>query len=533
MRRPAAATMSKPRTAKPSSFPAPVGGWIKNTNLATPGAKLPDGSSVNGAYQLDNWWPTATGVRMRGGSQLFATVTGGGSGTVSALFSYVNGNNRKLFAATAGALWDITAGGTIGVTAAGATSAAWSVQQFATSGGVFLRAVNGADTPLVYDGTSWATTPAITGTGLTPSNLSHVWEFSRRLFFIDKNTLNAWYLPADSIGGAAVQLPLGGVFKLGGALLFGATWSIETGNGLQQQCVFVTTEGECAVYQGTDPSTASTWNKVGVYRIGKPLGPKALIAAGGDLVIATNVGFVPLSQAVMRDYAALSPIAISYKIETAWNDTVSTRGNSGWAAELWPTKQLVLVVPPASTSGDQQFVLGANARTGGWGRALGWDARCLALFNDRMFFGSTNGTIVECEVTGADQGTPYTATCVSLFDPLKAPASLKTCLMMRAVIKAPAEITPQLSLQADYVVSLPTAPADAGLPTGSVWGSAVWGSSSWGAPVDLAVFKTWQSVGGSGYSVAPGVQITSGSIVSPQVELVQVDMTYDQGDIVT
>lgn len=533
MRRPAGQSKPKPREAKPGSFPAPVGGWIKNTNLATPGAKLPDGSSVNGAYQLDNWWPTATGVRMRAGSQLFATVNGG-AGTIAQLFAYASGNNRKLFASTAAAIWDITAGGTIGAAAVSSlANGAWSMIQFATSGGVFLRGVNGADTPLVFDGTTWGTTPAITGSGLTPSHLSNVWEYSRRLFFIEKDTLNAWYLPADAIAGAAVQLPLGGVFKLGGALLFGATWSIETGNGLQQQCVFVTTEGECAVYQGTDPSTAATWSKVGVYRIGKPLGPKAVIQAGGDLVISTNVGFVPLSQAVTRDFAALSPVAISYKIETAWNDTVASRGNSGWSAELWPTKQLVLVIPPASTSGEQQVMFGANARTGSWGRALGWDARCLGLFNDRMFFGSTNGKVVECEVTGADQGTPYTTTCVSLFDPLKAPASLKTCLMMRAVIKAPAEILPQLSLQADYVVNLPTAPSDAGLPTGSVWGAAVWGSSAWGAPAELAVFKTWQSVGGSGYSIAPGVQITSGSIVAPQVELVQVDLTYDQGDIVT
>jgi hypothetical protein len=150
-----------------------------------------------------------------------------------------------------------------------------------------------------------------------------------------------------------------------------------------------------------------------------------------------------------------------------------------------------------------------------------------------MFYGTSGGKIVECEVTGADQGLPYTATCVWLFDPLKAAASLKTCLLMRAVIRAVAQIFPRLSLQSDYIINLPTAPDDAGLPVNGVWGAAVWGVGVWGGTSQLSVFKDWQSVGGSGYSVAPAVQITSGSIVAPTVELVQVDMTYDQGDMVS
>ena len=66
MRRPAARV--KPRLAKLQSFPAPIGGWIKNVNLATPDARLPSGQRVNGASVLENWFPTATGIRMRGGS---------------------------------------------------------------------------------------------------------------------------------------------------------------------------------------------------------------------------------------------------------------------------------------------------------------------------------------------------------------------------------------------------------------------------------------------------------------------------------
>lgn len=559
LRRPAATEMPTPKTAKPASFAAPIGGWIKNQDLSKPGARMPDGSVVSGAFMLENYFPTATGARVRRGSDPFAQI-GDGTADVVSMLAYANGNNNKLFAASSSALYDITSPAAamnvlladdlgnilvddlgdqlIGLSSVGApivsglTGGAWIGEQFATPGGVFLRCVNGTDTPLVYDGTSFATTPAITGTGLTASNLSYVWVHQRRMFFVEKNTLNAWYLPADSIGGTAVQLPLGGVFTRGGSLLFGSAWSLETGAGLSEQCAFFSTEGEVAIYQGTDPSTASTWSKVGVYRIGKPRGAKSHIRAGGDIVVATDIGFVPLSQAVQRDYSAISASAVSFKIETAWNDAVAERSASSWACEIWPTKQMVLVAPP-TPAGEQSQIFASNARTGAWGLFTGWNATCLQLFGDRMFFGSQNGLIVECEVTGFDQGLPYTASWVPLFDYLKASASLKTSLLMRGVLKAPTEIMPQLSLQADYTLSLPPAPDASPISASNVWGTALWGTSVWAQEAVLSVFQPWQSVVGSGYAIAPGWQITSGNIVPPDHELVRIDVTYDMGDIVS
>ena len=557
MRRPAAKV--KPRIAKTASFPAPVGGWIKNQNLATPGARLPDGSKVNGAFVLENLFPTATGIRMRGGSDVFAEI-GDASTPVTSMFAYSNGNNKKLFATTASAIYNISSPVTpsnellvdhddkflvdqdgnfllsrLSIPLADVTELEggdWSVAQFATPGGVFLRAVNGMDTPLVYDGTAWAETPAITGTGLDPEDLSFVWVHQRRVFFIKKDSLSAWYLAADSIGGAAVELPLGAVFGRGGSLLFGSSWSIESGNGLNEQCVFVTTEGEAAIFQGNDPSVAASWSKVGVYRIGRPMGPRGHIRAGGDIVIATDIGFVPLSQAIQRDVAALSPSAISYPIETAWNDATVQRASAGWACEVWPTKQMVVVALPTN-DGDQAQMFVANARTGAWGLYTGWNGKCVQLFNDRFFFGSIKGRIVEAEVTGADQGAAYTAACVPLFDSLKASASLKTSLLMRATLRAPYEVVPRLSLQSDYTINLPSPPDAIATPTSGVWGGAIWGVAQWGGELIKKIFQRWQSVGGSGYAIAPAVQITSGSIVPPDVELVSIDMTYDQGDIVT
>jgi hypothetical protein len=328
MRRPAARI--KPRLAKSQSYPAPMGGWIKNVNLATPDARLPSGQKVNGAAVLENWFPTATGIRMRGGTEAYAQTQD--NLDIVSLFTYVNGNNQSMFAATETSIHDISSSvfsfltddadnvfvddlgntlidSTLGDVVSNLTSGEWSSVQFATTGGVFLDLVNGSDDKLIYDGTTFypindedlsalnydggtlaftagqtvtggtsgasaviikvvGTTAsgvlwlgAVTGgpfqdneaitssggaalvngtisllygkiTGVATSSLSHNWVYKNRLFYIEKNSLNAWYLAVDSITGTATKLPLGGVFTLGGSLLFGASWSIESGDGL-------------------------------------------------------------------------------------------------------------------------------------------------------------------------------------------------------------------------------------------------------------------------------------------------------------
>lgn len=546
----------KPRIAKQTNSPAPVSGWIRNENLATPNSRAPDGSKIYGAFTLDNWFPTTTGVRMRGGSAVH-NLLGDGTLPVLSLFKYVNGNNSTLFGATENAIYDATPSVSVGdlllddagdflVTDVGdfieigiasassvvtsLTGGDWSVVQFATSGGVFLRAVNGVDTPQVYDGTSWGTTPAITGSGLTATDLSFVWAYKSRLFFVEKDSLNAWYLPSASIGGTAVVFPLGGIFNLGGSLLYGASWSMDAGDGLTEQCVFISTEGEVAVYRGDDPSDADTWTKTGIYRIGKPRGPHAFIRAGGDLLIATDIGYVPLSQAVKRDYAALGPVAVSYRIEQAWNEAIDQRSSDYWHCEIWPTKQMALVTMPTG-SGQTSQIFVANVRTSAWGRYTGWDATCLIQFEDRLFFGSVDGLVIEGEVTGADIGAPYVSVCVPLFDPLKSPASLKTGLQSRATLRSSREMNARLSLQHDFIVSLPTSPDDTSVTGGSLWGTALWGTSQWGTTLEKSTYQKWQSTPGSGYALSTALQITSGNLSPPDAELVSIDLTFDLGDV--
>ena len=85
-----------------------------------------------------------------------------------------------------------------------------------------------------------------------------------------------------------------------GQFYLGQRGSLDSGSGLDDVCIFVSDQGEIAVYQGTDPASASTWSLVGVYEIGKPLNKHASFGAGGDLAILTEDGIIPVSEALRK-----------------------------------------------------------------------------------------------------------------------------------------------------------------------------------------------------------------------------------------
>lgn len=551
----------KPAKVQFASFPAPTGGLVSNRNLAMArGPDMPPGAEV-----LENFFPTATGVLLRRGSRRWASVDA--DTPIKSLFTYSVGGQREFFAATDAGIWDITTvenpfsyaivtedddyiavdetgdGTVIGASSlspvgdlTGTTNGDWVVVQFATAGGSFLVGVNGADPAFLYDGTEFDVT-AITfpdGVDLTTADLSYVWVYKQRLFFIERNSLNVWYLPVDQIGGELTLFPMGGIFVRGGSLLWGEVWSLDNGGsgGLSEQCVFTTTEGEVAAYQGLSPDPDQGWTKVGVYRIGKPLGKKAFIRAGGDLVIATSVGFISLAAASRQDYAALGQGAVSYSIEESWAQAVQLRGQEDWRCEVWADGQMALVSPPVTPS-QPPIVFVSNVNTGKWGLFTGWDARSIEVFDGRLFFGTSIGTILNGWTGGTDDGLPYAGRVLPLFDNLGAPGSIKVAKMARAVVKSSYGVKTQLSGQSNFRVNFPPLPSSTPIITGNEWDNAIWDTSIWDADRGDIVVGEWVSVGASGHDISVGMQIVSGAVVPVDAELVRMDLTYTVGEIGT
>lgn len=370
---------------------------------------------------------------------------------------------------------------------------------------------------------------------LDSSNMSFVWSYKNRLWFVERDSLNAWYMPVDSIGGVADVFPMGGVFSNGGALLFGARWSLESGGegGLSDQNVFVTTAGETAIYQGSSPDEAATWGLVGVYRVGTPLGKRAYLRGGGDLAIATTVGLVPLSKAISLDVTALNVATVSYKIADAWTDAIRLRGAENWQAMIWPEGKLAAIAPPDLIGASAPVIFVSNTETGAWARYTNWQANCLEVFRGQLYFGSTDGRVFLANVGGLDDGETYTGTVIPLFDDMGTPASLKISTVARAVTRSTAPVSDRIDMLSDFNSNLPPAPDATSVNLGNTWGTAVWGSSVWGAEAPDVVTQKWRSAGVTGYKLAPCYRITSGSISALDLELVEMNSLHATGTAVS
>lgn len=506
--------------SKTAFLPAPTKGWYVGANLAD----APEGT----AYVLDNAFPQLDYIRMRRGSSAYATGMGS-STTVASLFTWVGPAGTKMFAAGNGKIYDVTNTGAVGAAVvSGQTSDYWEPVQMSATGSTSRTIIfNGVDAPQNYDGSAWSTSPAITGLSSQPS---FGWSFKNRIYVIEAGTLNAWYLGLASIGGAATKFELGGIFKLGGSLLCGATWAIDSSSGVYETCIFITTEGEVAMYTGEFPGDTTTpWKLSGLYKVSRPLGKRCLMKAGGDLAIMTEDGIVPMSKVQTLDQVALQNSAVTAPIAPAWRQAVIDRtGKTGWQITIWPLESMGIINLPKATPSDKtQYI--ANVRTGAWARYTGWDANCFCVYNNLLYYGASDGRVMQAETTGADDGGNYTMTIFPSYNSLGSPGARKQVKLARPLTQANFTVTPQLTVKVDFDTSPPNAPtSSAAVGFGSTWGSATWGTSIWGS--SLSTQADWRAVTGVGAVIAPVYQVTVSMAATPDLRTSAIQIQYEDGN---
>ena len=515
------------QVSKPITLPAPIRGWMTDENLAD----MPP----EGAVVLTNWFPDADTVRLRRGSALWADGMGGSA--VESLMPYQAGTTIEMFAAAGGTIWDVTSSGAAAATSeTGNASNRWQHIQFATSGGHYLYCVNGQDAPVHYDGSTWAN-PSLTGPSSTAS-LVQVWSNKSRLWFAEEGTATAWYLAPDSIAGTLSDLELGGIFTLGGYLMAGGSWTIDAGEGMDDYCVFVSSEGEVAVYAGTDPSDPNAWALRGVYRIGKPIGRRCLLKVGGDLAILCEDGVLPLSRALVLDRAAARKGALTANIQKACNDAIRTYGAQfGWQIIAYPRGTMAIVnVPISSLSEAVQFVM--NTLTGAWARFEGQNAVCWALLDGNLFYGTPTGEVFRADVGSADGEEPISATSIGAFQIPGGRVATKSAKLMRPIIQSDTEIAPAIGVSVDYRVSPPSsipavAPVSGGVSDVNEWADDVADDPDdmlWAG--DSVVVIDWQTVVGVGYAFSAGVAVSLEGVdpdADVDVRLVAFNLILEEG----
>lgn len=508
---------SRPQSANASvaSLPAPVGGWNARDSIAA--------MAPTDAVTLQDWFPTTSDVMVRKG---YTQYSQGLPGQVNTIMGYnAHSGSNKLFAASVSGIYDISTGGNVGAPlVTGLTSDKFIYTNFSTSAGPFLLAVNGQDGYFVFNGAVWqkvtgASTP-INITGVNPANLTHVGVYASRVWFIEKESTHVWYLPVSQVGGAAVQFDLSAIFPSGGSIVAMGVWTVDGGYGMQDYICWVTDQGEIAVYGGTDPSQASTFSKVGVYKLGAPVSNRCFMKYGGDLLYLGKDGVAPLSKA-LNSTRVDTQVNITGKIQGAISDATTLYANNfGWGMTLYPPNNMIIINVPVSLGAQQQYVM--NTITGAWCNFT-YPANCWELFEDQIYFGGY-GFVALAWNGFSDAGSNIVGIAQQAFNAFGSPGTNKRFTMMRPILWTNGSPSIFAGINVNYDQNIPQSTLNFSPVSYGVWDSSLWDLGLWGG--SLNINNSWQGVTGIGAIGAPILKAATNGI---ETHWVSTDLVMESG----
>jgi hypothetical protein len=468
------------------------GEWVQTSITTAGGSFMP---AVNGqdpmvVYDGTRWQRSATTST----AQTITSITRGGTGNLTATM-------------TTAVAHGLVTGNTI--TVAGATPAEFN--------GIYRVTVTGATTLTYTMATAPSGNATIVGTytvkyfitGENSSNFETVNLFKERLYFVIKDSLDFCYLPVDSINGAVSRFPLGGIFKNGGYLQAMGTWTIDAGYGVDDLAAFVTSNGEVAVYKGSDPSDPNDWALIGLWTIGQTFNRKCMFKFGGDLLVLTEGGLVPLSAGLQS--TRLDPrVNITDKIFYAISQATSLYSSIyGWQINYF-AKQNMLILNVPVVSGAEQYVM--HNITKSWARFTNINANCWELSGDDMYFGG-DGFVGKFYDTNSDAGSNiagFTQQAYSYFDTR---GQQKRFTMVRPILQTDNGVPTVLcGISTDFeTVDLTNQISfNPNILAIGLWDISKWDDANWGG--GLVTTKIWQGVTGIGYAGSVSLNVVSQAI---------------------
>jgi hypothetical protein len=363
-------------------------------------------------------------------------------------------------------------------------------------------------------------------TGVNSNKFVNVNLFKNRLYFTEKDTLKVWYLPVDSISGAASQLDFGGIARNGGFLQGMATWTIDAGQGADDYAVFITNMGEIIVYNGTDPDDPTTWALKGVWQLGYVYSRRCYFKWAGDILLLTQDGLVPLASALQS--SRLDPrVNLTDKIFYAISQAADLYSTEfGWQVTYF-AKQNMLIINVPKTTGTEQYVMHAISKA--WSNFSNINAKCWELQGDDMYFGG-NGFVGKFWDTYADNGAQISATCQQAYSYFDNPGQQKRFTLVRPTFFVDVG-TPGVycGINTDFQTqnNLGQVSFEPVSITTARWDVATWDNDVWAG--NLVVSRQWQGVTGLGYSGGINLNMISAGI---DVHWVSTDYVMEKGSVI-
>ena len=412
------------------------------------------------------------------------------------------------------------------VTISGASSSEYN--------GTYVITVTGANT-FTY---TMASTPALNATvvgtyttigitGVNSNTFINVNLFKNRLYFTQKDTLSCWYLPVDSIGGAASPLYFGSIARNSGYLQAMGTWTLDAGQGADDYAVFVTSMGEVIVYNGTDPSSATTWALKGVWQLGQTFNRRCFFKWSGDLLLLTQDGLVPLASALQS--SRLDPrVNLTDKIYYPISQAATLYyAQFGWQIQYFASENMLILNIPIP-NGMEQYVM--HTITKSWARFTNIQGYCWEVSgNSDMHFGS-NGYVANFYISNSDDDNNITATAQQAYSYFDNPGQLKRFTMVRPILQSTGGVPSVLcgiSVDFDTQSQLGAVSFNPNTQTEGIWDTAKWDGNIWSG--GLITTKIWQGVTGIGYTGSVNINAASRGI---ELHWASTDYVMESGGVV-
>ena len=483
----------------PVPVPAPTEGWDAISPLAAMDPKR--------APILNNWVPRPGWVELRAGFDYWANT---GTIPVESLMVYRGPNStQKLFAGSGSSIWDVSNNvSPVSPAVSGFSSDRWQYTQFTPAlGDTYLQLVNGIDPLQMYDGVSltWSV-PSIAGlpSGVTSSDFVNIYAQKRRLWYMVKNSTVAVFMPTDAIQGSiAGTQDFGALWNKGGYIVAMADWTEDGGNGPNDYAVFLSSRGQASIYTGTDPTNASAWSLVGTFDLSPPIGYRCMTKLGADVACIMLQGLLPLSQVLPFDPSADRSSALTARIQNAMAQAAAlAQFNFGWQFITFPAQQLGILNVPLEVN-SEQVQYATNMLTGAWCQLQNWNANCFEIYNDDLYFGDNSGNVCQAWVGGLDGFAPIVADMQCAFNWFDNPGRTKRMTMIQPLVNASGQVTPTLSVDADFSDVAPAAPVTV-LQGGALWDVAIWDVSLWPS---IVTQTSWYSAEALGHALAVRMQV--------------------------
>lgn len=518
-------------------YPAPVGGVNAISGLAEP--------MVQDAIYAFNMVPSQYGMKSRDGYTEWCTNVG--TDGVRTIIPYVStlAGEDKLFAAASNAIYDVTAS-----SAAPVSVLAFGTVNDSSGYGQFVNFINLANNKFILycdeaNGyklytqatNTWSTVAAGTAAGqingANPALFAFCMIWKSRVWFVMKDTGDAYYLPVGQVTGTVTKFNFSNKFKYGGYLVGLWNWTVDGGEGIDDYLVAISSAGDVVVYKGTDPDTASTFDQRGVYYIGPtPAGRRCAGSFGGELYLLSSYGLLPISKLMSGQVVIDTSIFVSRKITPLINIQMATaRLQLGWEVKLLPTQNLLMISTPKQDNFNYvQFAQSLDTR--GWALYRDFPYDTGDSWNGIFYVGTSDnrvlihsGPLDNVTLADPDSGDEIEWSILTWYQDLQTPAQNKIVQLIRPTFTA--EKAPSYAVLARYDYDLQEALAVpiVTVPTGDVWDVAIWDTAVWG--VGLATYNALSGGAGMGRSVAIALRGTS----SARTVLVRFDLAFTFGNI--